>query len=128
MKHLRLCILMIVLLVNHTAHAGCDLKKIRENPNGTFTYPLTCHLEFGRLYKTEQQRKKELEHLRESVKLQDLAIDRANIRIKKWQDTTYKMEDRLIRTDRNNDKMKWIYFGLGILIMGGATYGASRLR
>lgn len=118
----------MVLLVNQNALASCNPKEIKRTDNGSYIYPKDCHIEFGQLRQDEEDRKKQVAHLKESIKLKDLAIDTSNSRIELWQKTTYKMEDRLLKVERNNDRLKWIYFGLGILVMGGATYGASQLN
>ncbi len=118
-----------MLLLNQNAIAACNPKDIVKNvEHNYYQYPVDCHIEFGKLRSVEEERKKQVEHLNESIRLKDLAIDTANKRIELWQNTTYKVEDRLIRLERNNDKIKWIYFGLGIFVMGAATYGASRLK
>ena len=129
MKHLIVCIVMMVSLVSQTVLASCNPKDIKKDTStGSYIYPVDCHVEFGQLKQDEEERKKQISHLKESIKLKDLAIDTSNSRIELWQNTTYKMEDRLLKIERNNDRMKWIYFGLGILVMTGATYGASQLN
>ena len=119
----------MVSLASPEALADCNTKDIVLNTqHGYYQYPSGCHTEFGRLIKVEKERKKQVSHLNESIKLKDLAIDTSNKRIELWQKTTYKVEDYLLKIERNNDKLKWMYFGLGILVMGGATYGASKLN
>lgn len=119
----------MVLLIPQISLASCNPKDIfKDVSKNTYIYPIDCHVEFGQLRQDEEERKKQIEHLKKSIELKDLAIDTSNSRIELWQKTTYKMEDRLLTIERNNDKIKWIYFGLGILVMGGATYGASRLN
>lgn len=121
--------MLMVSLVCQTALADCNPKDIkRDTATGSYIYPVDCHIEFGQLRQDDEERKKQIAHLKESIKLKDLAIDTSNSRIELWQNTTYKMEDRLLKIERNNDRMKWIYFGLGILVMTGATYGASQLN
>jgi hypothetical protein len=115
-------------LVNQSVFASCNVRDIKEQANGSFTYPLDCHKEFGKLRKDEEARKRQVEHLKESIKLKDLAIDYSNTRIKTWQDATYKVEDRLIKLDKNNSRAKWIWYGLGILTMSAAVYGAGKLK
>jgi hypothetical protein len=84
-------------------------------------------MEFGRLLEVEEDRKKQVKHLNESIKLKDLALAKSNTRIELWQKSTYKLEDRLIKLNNNNDRTKWIYFTLGVLVMAGAVHGASQL-
>lgn len=118
----------MALILNQSVLASCNYRDIKEQANGKYSYPVECHIEFGKLVKNESERKKQIEHLNESIKLKDLAIDKSNERIELWQKTSYKMEDRLIKIERNNDRLKWLYFGLGIIVMSGATYGASKLK
>lgn len=115
-------------LLCQNAIAACNPRDIKEQANGTFVYPVECHVEFGRLIQVEKERKKQIEHLKESIKLKDLAIDTSNARIQNWQTATYKVEDRLLKIERNNDRMKWVYFGLGIIVMSGAVYTAKQLK
>lgn len=117
----------MVLTVQST-FATCNPKDIKEQPNGTYVYPVDCHVDYGRLRQNEEARKKQVEHLKESIKLKDLALDYSNRRIETWQNATYKVEDRLIRLEKNNSKMNWVYFGLGVIVMGGAVWGAGQLR
>ena len=127
MKHLIVCILAMVLTVQNTL-AICNTKDIIEQADGTYVYSVDCHVDYGRLRQNEEARKKQIEHLNESIKLKDLALDYSNKRIETWQQATYKVEDRLIKLEKNNDKLKWIYFGLGIAVMGGAVWGAGQLK
>lgn len=119
---------LMVLMVNQSVFASCNPKDIKEQTNGTFIYPADCHVDYGRLRQNEEARKKQVEHLKESIKLKDLALDYSNRRIETWQNATYKVEDRLIKLERNNNKLNWFYFGLGIAVMGGAVWGAGKLR
>ena len=118
----------MVLMLNQSVLANCNYKDIKEQSNGSYSYPVDCHIEFGKLVQNEVERVKQIDHLNKSIKLKDLAIDKSNERIELWQNTSYKMEDRLIKIERNNERLKWLYFGLGILVMSGATYGASKLN
>ena len=120
--------MLMALLVNQSVLADCNPKDILEQSDGTFSYPLDCHVDYGRLIKEESLRKKQVEHLKESIRLKDLAIDYSNKRIDNWQKTTFKLEDKLLKIERNNDRLKWIYFGLGVLVMGGAVWGAGQLK
>lgn len=122
------CILAMVLLANQTVLANCNPKDIKEQANNTFIYPVDCHVDYGRLRNIEQKRQKQIEYLNKTIELKDLALDYSNKRIELWQDSTYKLEDRLLKIERNNDKLKWIYFGIGIAVMGGAVWAAGQIR
>lgn len=122
------CILAMVLLVNQTVLADCNPKEIKETDKGTFEYTLDCHVDYGKLRQNEDARKKQVDHLKKSIELKDLALDYSNKRIEIWQQATYKMEDRLLKIEKNNEKIKWLYFGLGVLVMSGAVWGAGQLN
>lgn len=115
------------MALSQNALASCntaDIKKV----GSTYSYPVDCHVDYGRLRGVETERAAQIKHLNESIKLKDLAIDTSNKRIQLWQDATYKVEDRLIKLDKNTETVKWIYFGLGIIVMGAAVAGAGSLR
>lgn len=121
---------LMAFLPFQSAAQNCNPKTdIREDvKTNKFIYTEACHIEFGKLRMTEKERKKQISYLEESIRLKDLAIDVSNQRIENWQQATYKMEDRLIKMDNNNNTINWIYFGLGIAVMGGATWAAGQLR
>jgi hypothetical protein len=121
-------IALIICMCFATSVFACNPKQIKEQSDGSFSYPLDCHLEFGRLVKNEKEREKQIEHLNKSIELKDLAIDVSNERIELWQKTAYKMEDRLLKYESSSEKMRWIYFGLGVIVMGAAVNGAGKLR
>ena len=126
MKRLILCILLMALTAQSVL-AECNPKDIKEKQDGTFSYPVDCHIDYGRLRYSEKEKEKQIEHLKKSIKLKDLAIDFSNERIENWQKATYKLEDRLLKIEKNNENAKWLYFGLGLVVMGGAVWGAGQL-
>lgn len=38
-----------------------------------------------------------------------------------------KQNERLLKLDKNNEVMKYVWFGLGVLVTGAAVYGAGTL-
>lgn len=122
-------ILTLILCLSFCTQVfACNVKQIKEQADGSFSYPLDCHLEFGRLVRVEKEREKQIEHLNKSIELKDLAIDVSNDRIELWQNTAYKLEDRLLKYEATSERMRWIYFGLGVIVMGAAVHGAGKLR
>lgn len=101
---------------------------VEDTKTGKFIYTEDCHVEFGRLRLIEKERQKQIEHLETSIKLKDLALDLSNERIENWQQATYRVEDRLLKMESNSDKINWVYFGIGVIVMGGATWAAGQLR
>jgi hypothetical protein len=119
--------LFLSLIILNTSWANCNPKTIKQK-DGVFIYPVECHIEFGKLRAVEPERKKQIEHLNNSLKLKDLALNLAEERVENWKETSYKLEDKLLKYEKNSERTKWIYFGLGILVMGGAVYGASKMK
>lgn len=93
-----------------------------------YAYPVDCHIDYGRLRKAEPLYKEQAKELRKSIEMKDLALAVANERVDNWQKTTYKLEDKLLKLEKNCDRMKWVYFGLGILATGAAVYAAGQLK
>lgn len=126
-----LCTVLMVSLVNQQSLASCNPRDIKQqNYYGEprYAYPVDCHTDYGRLREEEPLRKKQVEHLKESIRLKDLAIDYSNKRIDNWQKTTFKLEDKLLKIEKNNERIKWIYFGLGVVVMGGAVWAAGQIK
>lgn len=117
-----------MMVLTQNALASCNPKTDIVKTGTNYQISKDCYVEFGRLVQVEKERVRQVTHLNESIQLKDLAIDTSNKRIKIWQDATYKVEDRLIKLDKNTNTIKWVYFGLGILTMTAATYGASKLK
>jgi hypothetical protein len=117
---------MMVLMVQSVLSA-CNPRQIKEQVNGTFSYPLDCHLDYGRLREVDDKRQDQVKHLEKSIKLKDLALENANDRIDTWKNATHELEVELVKEQRNSERLKWIYFGVGILTMGAATWAAGQL-
>ena len=123
------CMLLTVSLVSQTALASCNPRDIRySQPNDYYVYPTDCHVEFGQLRQDMPKREEQVGHLKKALELKDLAIEISDERTENWKKTTYKLEDKLLTIEKNNGRLKWIYFGIGILTMGAAVYGASQLK
>ena len=124
----------MVSLVSHSALADCNpssnehIYKSTSYSPPKYVYSVDCHIDYGRLRKIEGKRQEQADHLNKSITLKDLAITTANDRVNVWQKTTYNLQDKLLTIEKNNSRLKWIYFGIGILTMAGATYGASQLK
>jgi hypothetical protein len=121
---------MVLLSPKKATAQDCNPKiDIRQNPGtGNFVYSESCHLEFGRLRLEQKLRQQQIEHLEKSIKLKDLALDLSDKRIEVWKKTSYEIEDKMIKMEKNTDNMKILYFGIGIITMGAATWAAGQLR
>lgn len=117
----------MTLLINQFALADCNVRDIKK-VNGYYQYTPECHMEFGNTRKELRLRKTQKKHDDKTIELQDLALSKANGRIDNWQNSTYKLEDKLLTIEKNNDRIKWVWFGLGIFVTGAAVWGAGQLR
>ena len=97
-----------------TALADCNWSST-EKVAGKHSYSKDCHIEVGKLVKEQKQRVEQVAKLNKSLTLKDLAISKQSARIDLWRDTSYKLEDRLIKHDRYAKKNDWLLFGGGIL-------------
>lgn len=126
-----LCTVLMVSLVNQQSLASCNPRDIKQqNYYGEprYAYPVDCHTDYGRLRKAEPLYKKQTKELKKSIEMKDLALKYSNERTETWKKTTYKLEDKLLKLEKNHDRMKWVYFGLGIIVMSGAVYTAKQLK
>ena len=126
-----LCTVLMVSLVSQQSLASCNPRDIKQqNYYGEprYAYPVDCHIDYGRLRKAEPLYKKQVKELKKSIEIKDLALKYSNERVENWKKTTYKLEDKLLKLEKNNDRMKWVYFGLGIIVMSGAVYTVKQLK
>ena len=128
MKRMILCIVMMASLVSQSVLADCNLKGINEIEHDLFIYSTECHIDYGRLRQAEPLYKEQTRQLKKSIEMKDLALKYSDERTENWKKTTYKLEDKLLKVERNNDRMKWVYFGLGIITTSAAVYAAGQLR
>lgn len=126
MKLLVACLLTFALTVS-SAFADCDWSKIKDNGDGTYTYSKELNLCVGKTVKDLAAANAQVESYTKAIELKDLALTKANERITMWQDTTFKLQDRMATIDNLESKNKVIYIGLGILITGAAVWGAGQL-
>lgn len=108
-----LCTLSIALSVQ-SASASCDWSSI-EKVVDKYAYSKECHIEVGRLVKTDKLKKEQVELLKKNITFKDIALSKSNERVELWKETSYKMEDRLIKYDKYVKNSGWIMFGGGIL-------------
>lgn len=110
-----------------SAFADCDYSKIVDNGNGTFTYSKELNLCVGKAIKDLNAANAQIDAYSKALTLKDLALDNANQRINMWQDTTWKLQDRMSTIDSLESKNKILYFALGIVVTGAAVWGAGQL-
>lgn len=117
MKSKLLLFILLPRLVFGICVPSRDIKPVGD----LYHYTGDCHIEVGKEIKKAQERKKIIE-------LKDLAIEVQIKRADKWEKTATDLENKLDKIEELNKEKQWLYFGLGILLMGAATYGAGQLR
>jgi hypothetical protein len=121
----------MVSLVSQQSLADCkpsDIKQQNYYGEPRYAYPVDCHIDYGRLRKAEPLYKKQTKELKKSIEMKDLALKYSNERTETWKKTTYKLEDKMLKLEENHDRMKWVYFGLGILTTGAAVWAAGQIK
>jgi len=126
MKLFIACLIMFAFTIT-SAFADCDYTKIKDNGDGTYTYSRELHICVGNMKKDLAAANAQVESYAKVIELKDLALVKANERIALWQDTAWKLQDRMSTIDNLENKNHILYFALGILVTGAAVYGASKL-
>jgi len=115
-------------LISNLAFAECDFSTgIKSLPDGTYSYSAECHKRVGKMVLDLKDREEEVAKLNKTIELKDLALSTQEKRAEMWMGTSLKLEDRVNALDKSNSTTQWLFFGLGVLTMGAAVYGASRL-
>lgn len=117
-----------LLLIPQLLYAACNPKTDIVKTSTGWQYSNDCHIEVGKKIKQGEKYKEALAEAEKVIELKDLALTVQYDRVDMWQQTTFKMEDRLLKVERLNKTDHWIWFGIGIIVMGAATYGAGQLR
>lgn len=119
---------MLACLVSTSALADCDFKTgIEKLPDGRFAYTPECHIKVGQMKQDLDTATQQVELYKKSIELKDLALGTAQTRIDLWQQTSFKLEDRVNAMEDLRSKNYVLYFGLGVLVTGLAVYGAGQL-
>jgi hypothetical protein len=118
-------IFMITIVYIQTALA-CDWSEIAQNGE-TYIYPKDCHIKVGKLIKEAELRKEQVEELNKTITLKDLALTKADERIVNWRDTTYKLEERIMKQRKWSAYNDYLYFGGGVIltILSGWAIGQA---
>jgi len=110
------------------AFAECDFTTdIQKNERG-YLYTTDCHKRVGKTVKDLKDAEVEVKALRKNIDLKDLAIVKYDQQLMLWRDETYNQHERLLKIKSSSDREKWIWFALGIVVMGAAVHGAGQLR
>lgn len=121
-----LCVYFI--FIPDSVYADCNpATDIKENANGTFTYSLECHIEFGEIREKLELAVEETKQLRKTIELKDLALTQYKENANLWRDTSFDLERRLTTMERLQTTDRWIHFGLGVLATGLSVWAAEQV-
>lgn len=124
----RLIILICTLQIANPLWACEFSQDIQRNEDGTYTYTRDCHVEVGKKLDELDIRLLQIEDLKSSLDLKDMALDKAEDRIELWRDTSFKLEDRVNKIEQYKSEQQWWWFALGVVVTGAAVYGAGQLK
>lgn len=104
-------LVLTLTLITQTALASCDWKTIQETENG-FIYSKSCHIEVGRLVKSEKLLKGQITALNKQIRLKDLQFNKQLEITDKWRKTSYSLEDRVVKSYKlSSFSNKWNFVG-----------------
>jgi len=100
------------------------LKKGDITPNEGILFDITTAKKMRNDLIDKDTNEKMIDSYKKSIDLKDLSI-----KIRKEQvDMLMEQNDKLIKQKEASEYEKYLWFGLGIFIMGGAVWGAGQLR
>jgi hypothetical protein len=121
--------IILTLCLTYSPTWACDPSTdITKNQDGSYTYTKECHVEVGKKVEENEKRKEQVTKLYQVIELKDLALVKSHERIELWRDTSFKMEDKVNSLEKMKETNKWLYFGVGVVVMSLAVYGAGQLR
>lgn len=125
---MKILLSLLMVLNFNIALADCDFsKEILKRPDG-YLYSTGCHKRVGKTVRDLIDAEREIEKLRESIDQKNIALQKSDEQLMMWRAETYEQHKRLMNVKTMSEREKWIWFGIGILVMGGAVYGAGQLR
>lgn len=119
-------IVIFTMLLSTNIFGSCDWSTVKETDKG-YLYSKECHIEVGNSISELEGRREQVETLKNSLKLKDLALNTSNMRIEDWKTATYQLEDRLLKHDRWSGIKSWSYFGTGVGVTILSVWAASLL-
>jgi hypothetical protein len=117
-----------IMVCYNSASGSCNWSTgIKLLPDGNYEYNKECHLEVGSLVQLTTIQKQQIADYTKAISMKDLAIQQSDSRATLWSNTSASLEGRLQKVDQLEKDSSWLYFGLGILVMGVAVFGAAKL-
>ncbi|HLD91721.1 MAG TPA: hypothetical protein VI911_12040 [Patescibacteria group bacterium] len=122
----KIIIVLLTMFLSFNCLAECQWSAIVETKDG-FLYPKNCHLKVGKLVEESKLREQQVQELNKSIELKDLTIKIADERIKNWRDTSYELEERVMKQKRWSTYNDYLYFGGGVVltILSGWAIGQA---
>ena len=106
---------------------ACDWSTINRQEN-QFVYSSKCHLSVGKLVKTEELRVEQVESLKKSIELKDLAIQKADLRSDNWEKEVNNQFGLLQKKEKESKMNKVLYFGLGAATVLFSAWAIKQVR
>jgi hypothetical protein len=120
---------------------NCDVSTIQQQGDN-YIYNKDCHIEVGRLVKENKQQKQQIDdlnkavaakndestHLRKTITLKDLALDKADERTSKWREESYSQNSSLNKEQRLSRYENYFFFASGIAVTVLAVFAAGSIR
>lgn len=110
------------------ALAECKWATGIKKTEGGYLYSDECHGRVGFLVKDVDDLNKEVESLRKTIDLKNLALDKADERVMLWRKESYEQFQYLQTQQQLARKNETLWFVLGIVVTGAAVWGAGQLR
>jgi len=121
--------LLIIFLFSLNSFAQCDWKTIKRTSQG-FLYSSECHIEVGKLVKSEKLLKQQISSLHGQIKLGDLKYSKQVEITNKWRATSFSLEDRVIKSYKLTsfgNKINFLY-GMATVVLGALIVGQIKTR
>lgn len=123
------CLVISMSLISNMAFASCNWSEdVKKNQDGSFSYSRGCHLEVGASLEELDLRRRQVEELKKSVELKDLAISYSEQRTQLWIDSSTKMNERLNQYEAARANAGWVYFGVGVAVTVLSVWAAGQLK
>jgi len=126
MKNIIVLVLTFIL-TTQSVLATCDWKTIQETPQG-YLYSKNCHIEVGRLVKSEKLLKEQIAALNKQITLKDLQFNKQSEITDKWRKTSYSLEDRVIKSYKLSSFSNKLNFVGGFVLAILSVYAAGQLK
>jgi len=126
MKYM-ITLVLIFILTTQSVLATCDWKTIKETPQG-YLYSKECHVEVGRLVRSEPLLKAQIKALNKQITLKDLQFTKQVEITDKWRKTSYSLEDRVIKSYKLSSFNNKLNFVGGFVLAVLSVYAAGQLK